>query len=93
MKAKEREGENKKRVELGKEEDAEGFDGDTGTSDEHEGEIVTKGNQIFIQNILHLFSYRFRYIKLEKSDYGRRRSIPTFAYERLRRSNGSLRGS
>ena len=22
------------------------FDGDTGTSDEHEGEIVTKGNQI-----------------------------------------------
>ena len=46
----------------GEEEEAEGFDGDTGTSDEHEGEIVTKGNQIFIQNLLHFSLYVFSFI-------------------------------
>ena len=52
MKAIEMEGEKRGRIELGEEEEAEGFDRDTPTRDEHEGEIVTKGNQIFIQNIL-----------------------------------------
>ena len=42
------EGEKRGRIELGEEEEAEGVDGDTGTSDEHKGVIVTKGNQIFI---------------------------------------------
>ena len=52
MKATEIEGEKRGRIELGEEEEAESFDGDTGMSDEHKGVIVTKGNQIFIQNIL-----------------------------------------
>ena len=56
MKATEMEGEKRWRIELGEEEEAEGFDGDTRMSDEHKGVIVTKGNQIFIQNILHACS-------------------------------------
>ena len=40
------EGEKRGRMELGEEGEVEGFDGNTGTSDEHEGEIVTKGNQV-----------------------------------------------
>ena len=35
MKATEMEGEKRGRIELGEEEEAEGFDGGTGTSDEH----------------------------------------------------------
>ena len=77
MKATEKEGEKRGRIELGEEEEAEGFDGDTGTSDEHEGEIVTKGNQIFIQNILIFSLTDFHFIELQK--------------EKLRRSVGSCR--
>ena len=46
MKATEMEGEKRGRIELGEKEEVEGFDGDTGTSDEHKGEIITIGNQI-----------------------------------------------
>ena len=55
MKATEMEGEKRGRIELGIEEEAGGFDGDTGTGDEHEGEIVTKGSQISFK-IFCLFS-------------------------------------
>ena len=66
MKAAETEGEKRGRIELGEEEEAEGFDGDMGTSDEQQGEIATKGNQIFIQNILILSLIDFCFIELQK---------------------------
>ena len=44
-----------RRIELGDEGEAEGFDGDMCTNDEHKGSNVTKGNQLFIQNITCVF--------------------------------------
>ena len=66
-----------RRIELGDEGEEEGFDGDTGTNDEHKGVIVTKGNQIFIQNILILSLTDFCFIEIQK--------------EKLRRSVASRR--
>ena len=60
------EGEQRGRIELGEEGEAEGDDGNTGMSDEHEGKIVTKGNQTFIQNILILSLTDFCFIEFTK---------------------------
>ena len=70
MKATEMEGEKRARIELGGEGEAEGFDGDMGTSDEHKGVIVAKGNQIFIQNITSFLLLHWRIYTVGKIEGG-----------------------
>ena len=62
-----------RRIELGEEGEAKDSDGDTGTNDEHKGLNVTKGNQLFIQNILHFLYNLFSFIEKRKIGKLRRR--------------------
>ena len=68
MKADRTEGEKRGRIELGEEEEVEGFDGDTGTNDEHKGVIVTKGNQIFIQKYILPFVYKLLFYREKEEE-------------------------
>ena len=55
-----------RRIELGDEGEAEGFDGDTGMNEEHEGSNITKGNQLFIKKYTIVFLLRFPFYRCKE---------------------------